>query len=218
MIKGSIKGWLWNASWRSSGFNTGLVSLKALTGKPECFAHSRCSVLHISQAHTHIRRCQSRPEERLLSQPHLRRSVSKHQVFAGGLFGNTQMTLWIFHSSPRCSSHPMITFAICSVLCDDTTAFPVTQTQNCSYHWFFFSILILSTAPIHAILNSYKFYLHSDYYNSNHYLKFHVHLLFVYCLPVHHCTISSMRVETLTIFLTILYPEYRITHGTYYGK
>ena len=124
--------------------------------------------------------------------------------------------LEFFYSSPWCSSLPRITLAIFSVLYDNATIFLFTQTPNCSYHWIFFSILILSIVPIHSVLNSYKFRLYSDSYNCNLYLKFRVHLLFACCLPVHHCTISSMRIETLTAFLIVVSPAPRITCSTHY--
>ena len=49
-------------------------------------------MFHINQSHMDVRRDGSRLDERLLSMC----SVSKHQVFGGGIFGNIQRTPWIF--------------------------------------------------------------------------------------------------------------------------
>ena len=49
-------------------------------------------MFHINQSHMDVRMDGSRLDERLLSVC----SLSKHQVFGGGIFGNIQMTPWIF--------------------------------------------------------------------------------------------------------------------------
>lgn len=74
---------------------------------------------------------------------------------------------------------PQGTFAIFSLLHDDTTIFPATQIQNYSYYWLSVFHPDILYCPIHSFLNSYQFSLHSDSFNSNHYLmsfSFIVHL------------------------------------------
>lgn len=52
-------------------------------------------------------------------------------------------------------------------------------------------------------------------FNNNHHLTCLVHLLSVYCLPIHPITISSVRAEILTISPAILSPAPK-TSSTYY--
>lgn len=93
--------------------------------------------------------------------------VSKQQVFGGGLFGKIQIIPRIFRSSPWCASLPEITLAICPVLYDDTTIFPVNLSQNHSYQRFlFFFHPDHFYCPIHSIFHSYKFCFHTTLLNS----------------------------------------------------
>lgn len=159
-------------------------------------------MFHINQSHMDVRRDGSRLDERLLSMC----SVSKHQVFGGGIFGNIQRTPWIFllftlmFFSPSNYSCRFFLFFMMIRLYSYLLRAQIIVLID----WVFFPILILSIMPFHSVLNSYKLCLYSDSYNCNLYLKFLVHLLFAYCLPVHHSTITSIRIERLTVWLFYL--------------
>lgn len=125
-------------------------------------AHSRCGVFHINQSRMDIRRYRSSLDERLLSQSHLRCSMSQHQVVGGGIFGNIQMIPCIFSLFTLMFFPPQINLAIFSVPHDDTLCSQLLRPKIIIISNSFSPILTLSTALINSILNPHKFCLPSD--------------------------------------------------------
>ena len=153
----------------------------------------------------------SRLDERLLSMC----SVSKHQVFGGGIFGNIQWHLNFFTLHPHVLPSIKLLLPIFLFFTMIQLYSYLLRAQIVVIIDYFFPILILPTMPFHSVFNSYKFCLYSDYYNCNLYLKFLVHLLFASCLPVHHGTITSITIESLTVCLIFLSTTHRKRWGTH---
>lgn len=135
-----------------SGFNTRLVDLKAMM-ENQCVLPlkpcSRCSVFHTNQPQMDVRWYQSRLEWKVaLTVSSQVQQVQTPCVWRRNIWKHSKDT-WNFftlHSDVPPSPNYHCHFCCCCFLWWHSKV-PVTETQNCNYHWFFFSILIVSTDP-----------------------------------------------------------------------